>query len=67
MRVTVNGEEREFSAGVTVTQALELIGIASCRGVAVELDGTFVEREAYETTTLAEGSTMEVVRFVGGG
>ncbi len=67
MRVTVNGEDREFAEGVSVAQALELIGIAECRGVAVELDGTFVERDAYDTTAVSAGSTMEVVRFVGGG
>jgi sulfur carrier protein len=67
MRVKINGEHRDMADGATVAEALELLGIRERRGVAVEVDGTFLEPEAYETTGLVEGSRLEVVRFVGGG
>ena len=67
MRVTVNEEIHDFDEGATVAEALAHVGIHDCRGIAVELNGQFVERDAYPTTCLQDGSTLEVVRFVGGG
>lgn len=35
--------------------------------IAIELNGTIVSRKAYETVTLKDGDSMEIVHFVGGG
>ena len=35
--------------------------------IAIELNGTIVPRKAYDTVTLKDGASMEIVHFVGGG
>ena len=35
--------------------------------IAIELNGTIVPRKAYDTVTLKDGDSMEIVHFVGGG
>ena len=45
MHVIVNGEEKNVADGSTVADALTELGMSDCRGVAVELDGEFLERE----------------------
>jgi thiamine biosynthesis protein ThiS len=45
---------------------LEKLGVDP-RAVAVEHNGTILERAAYESITLKEGDKVEIVRMVGGG
>jgi sulfur carrier protein len=42
-------------------------GGAPARGVAVAVDGEVVPRSAWESTTLREGQTIEVVGAIQGG
>ena len=67
MRVTINGEERELPDGASVADVIAQLGMQDLPGIAVELDGRFVERDAYSETRLTQGAAMEIVRFVGGG
>ena len=66
MIVFVNGERREVSGPVTLDQVLGLGGQAP-RGFAVAVDGEVVPRARHQSTTLAEGSRVEVVTAVQGG
>jgi len=66
MQITVNGEPREISAGLTVTGLLEQLGVRGER-VAVEVNLDVVRREARAERQLAEGDQVEIVSFVGGG
>ena len=66
MRITVNGEARDVPEGLTLTALVESLGIDP-RFVAVEQNLKVVKRALHATTTLAEGDTLEVVHFVGGG
>jgi len=67
MNVTVNSEPRTVEESTTVAALLEQLGLTDYHGIAVELDGKFVERGAYASTLLAPHSHIEIVRFVGGG
>ena len=67
MRILVNGENRQVAEGVSLADALKELGIGELRGVGVELDGEFIEREAYGSTPISEGAELAIVRFVGGG
>ena len=67
MVIIVNGEERDIQDGASVLDALHEIGIEKPEGVAVELDGRFIEREDWAAAELSQGAKMEIVRFVGGG
>ena len=66
MRLTVNGEELDFSNGNTVRQLLEQLHLSG-RPVAVERNGQIVPHTTFDQTELTEGDTLEVVTFVGGG
>lgn len=65
-QITVNGQVRTVPAGETIARLLESLAIAPDQ-VAVELDRRIVKRAAWESTTLASGSSVEIVQFVGGG
>lgn len=66
IKVQVNGRSQELPAGITVLAYLEQIG-ANPKAVAVELDGEILDRSAYATAPVRQGSVMEIVRMVGGG
>ena len=66
VRIVVNGEERSVPAGENVRSLLRILGIEADR-VAVELDRSIVRKPDWESTTVVDGSRIEIVQFVGGG
>jgi len=64
--ISVNGEKREITEGLTVAQLLEELEIRPGR-VVIELNRDIVSREAYGSAILKEGDMLEIVHFVGGG
>lgn len=66
MRIEVNGESRELDRPTTLG-ALVDAEVADRRGVAVAVDGEVVRRDAWDTTTLADGARVEIVGAVQGG
>ncbi|MDP6896057.1 MAG: sulfur carrier protein ThiS [Rhodospirillales bacterium] len=66
MRLTINGEERDFDAPLTVEQLLSRIGIEG-RKVAVERNLKIVPKSNYADAGLNDGDKLEIVHFIGGG
>ena len=66
MRIKVNGQDLTCSESVTVTELLQELGL-SAKAIVVERNAEILPRSIYETTALAEGDTLELIRFVGGG
>ncbi|HWP64918.1 MAG TPA: sulfur carrier protein ThiS [Candidatus Limnocylindria bacterium] len=66
VQVTVNDEPCALPAGATVAQLIESLGLGP-RRVAVEVNRTLVPRAEYAATPLADGDTVEIIHFVGGG
>lgn len=66
IHIVVNGEPRHVAAGTTVTGLLAELGLAE-RRVAVERNREVVPRADHARTALADGDTLELVTFVGGG
>jgi sulfur carrier protein len=66
MRVTVNGEAQDFPPGITVSRALERLGVQGA-GIAVERNREIVPKSLHEETILAEDDAIEVIVLVGGG
>ena len=66
MKLYVNGDPREFAAGLTLAALIEQLGMKSDR-VAVELNWEIVPRESWPETRLNDGDRLEIVHFVGGG
>lgn len=66
MNLTINGEQRNFDAPMTVEQLLGDIGLDP-RKVAVERNLEIVPKSDYGDQTLDEGDKLEIVHFIGGG
>jgi len=66
MTIILNGQERSAPAGSSVLALLETLGILP-GGVAVELNGAIVRRDALAQAILRPSDRIEVVHFVGGG
>lgn len=63
--VKINGTSLEI-AGTSLADYLDTAGY-DCARIAVERNGLIVPKAQYEVTILANGDTLEVVSFVGGG
>jgi thiamine biosynthesis protein ThiS len=66
VRLTVNGEARDFTAVRDLARLIETLGLDS-RKVAVERNLAIVPRSLYAATALADGDRIEIVHFIGGG
>ena len=66
MRVTVNGEPRTLSEGVTLAEFVRDLGLER-NPIAVELNREVVPKDRHGATTLREGDRLEIVTLVGGG
>jgi len=65
-QIVVNGESRTVSVGTTVAGLLADLGLER-EHVAVEANREIVPRAEHEARVLADGDTLEIVTFVGGG
>ncbi len=66
MNITVNGKVQQVDNETSIGRLLEKLNLDPAR-VAVEHNLAVVARDDFEETTLAEGDTLEIVQFVGGG
>ena len=65
MEIQINGEPRTVGP-ISLLELLVTLDINPAR-VAVERNREIVPKREYETTLLADGDTLEIVQFVGGG
>ena len=66
MNLTINGEPRAIAAPMTLDRLLGELGLDG-RKVAVERNREIVPKSAYGRVALADGDTLEIVHFIGGG
>ncbi|WP_096701778.1 sulfur carrier protein ThiS [Magnetospirillum sp. 15-1] len=66
MKLVINGEERSFSASMTVEALLGELGVDS-RKVAVERNLEIVPKSSYAQVAVNDGDKLEIVAFIGGG
>ena len=66
MQLMINGEQRAVVRSETVEQLLAELGL-DARAVVVELNRVIIRRPVLASTPLAEGDSVEIVHFVGGG
>jgi len=64
--IRLNGDPFEISGPMSIGALLVELKIDP-RRVAVEHNLTIIKRARYDTTEIAEGDTVEIVNFVGGG
>lgn len=64
--IKINGKAEESAAGKSIAEYLEQSGYKATR-VAVEINGDILPKAEYSQRPIAEGDTIEIVSFVGGG
>lgn len=64
--LSINGKQVELEHPTPLLAYLEKLGV-NPKAVAVEHNGTIIERAGYEAVTLKQDDTVEIVRMVGGG
>ncbi len=64
--ITINGDDREVPAGLTVRELLAHLDLHE-RLVVVELNREIVRRGDYGGLPVKAGDVIELVHFVGGG
>jgi thiamine biosynthesis protein ThiS len=62
----INGKKVDLERATPLLAYLEKLGV-NPRAIAVEHNGTIIERADYASVTLRGGDTVEIVRMVGGG
>ena len=62
----INGKRVELERPTRLLAYLDQLRV-NPRAVAVEHNGTIIERAGYDAVTLDQGDTVEIVRMVGGG
>jgi sulfur carrier protein len=62
----VNGKPVELERPTPLLDYLDRLGV-NPRAVAVEHNGTIIERAAFDSVTLDAADNVEIVRMVGGG
>ena len=66
MRVFVNGDEKEFSRGISLAELITQLDLPASR-IAIELNREVVRRSDWGSTMLKDEDRIEIVHFVGGG
>ena len=66
VRIPVNGQPREASAGWSVERLVRELGLDP-RLIVVERNLDILDRALLPATAVQEGDTYELVHFVGGG
>ena len=68
MKITINGKEK-----ILEEQAITVVGLLSREKVetpdmvSVQLNGTILKRDFFESTNINEGDKVEFLYFMGGG
>lgn len=65
--VRVNDEAHTFDRDASVLSALQKLGLAERRGIAVAIDDTVVTRSQWEKRTLADGQRLLIIQATQGG
>jgi sulfur carrier protein len=66
VRVTINGEQRDIPASLTLAGLVEHLGLTD-GPVAIERNREVVPRAEHARVTIEAGDVLEIVHFVGGG
>ena len=66
MRVYVNGEVKELSGPLSLSELITRLDLPAAR-IAVELNRNVVRRSEWSATMLHDDDRLEIVHFVGGG
>lgn len=65
--IKIDNKELEFQEGMTVAEALKLIGEKLDQAVIIMVDGKVVSKNDLDTTELQDNSKISLLRLISGG
>ena len=65
-KIQLNGDPYEINDGTNLNELLNKLKIQKNK-VAVEVNGTIVEKTKYQNLVLNKDDKVEIVKFIGGG
>jgi sulfur carrier protein len=66
-KIKVNDEVQEVALPLTLTELIRSNNVFQPEMVSVQINGTFVERENFDTTAISDGDEVDFLYFMGGG
>ena len=66
MKITVNGETKEFEKGLSLQDIMQKLGIAE-KVMAAAVNMEVVKKQEWQKFSPREGDKIELLHFVGGG
>ncbi len=66
MKITLNGQPKQLHTTASLKTVIEQF-CKDTHHVIAEVNGDIIKRPSWEQKTLADGDTIELVNFVGGG
>ena len=67
MKITVGGEKKEVTDGLTVAGLIELEQVETPEYVTVSINEEFIDSSTFGNHILQEGDEVEFLYFMGGG
>jgi sulfur carrier protein len=66
-QIKVNGKEQSIDESLSLSELLLINKVAEPSMVSIQVNGSFVVREDYDTTKLNENDEVDFLYFMGGG
>ncbi len=66
MKIAVNGEEREFKEGITLSEVLKELSLEG-KVMAAAINMDIVKQDTWDTYLVKNNDKLELLDFVGGG
>lgn len=66
MKITINGQSKDFESEQNLKDVITKVS-PNCERVIAELNGDIVKSPKWESISVKDGDTLELVTFVGGG
>lgn len=66
-KINVNGKEQTINESLSLSELLVINNVAEPSMVSIQVNGSFVVREDYDTTKLNENDEVDFLYFMGGG
>ena len=67
IKISVNGKAQEVEGSISIAELIKLNNVAQPSMVSIQLNGQFVNRDDFETTTVSDGDELDFLYFMGGG
>lgn len=67
MKILVNGTEQEIASAISLLDLIKKNKVEQPNMVSVQINGEFILREKFNSTTISEGDEVDFLYFMGGG